>query len=70
MGTHIKFNMEHRYFKDWFEIDVDWNYPSPPRIGEFVNAWIWIETGKFDRADIGEILSLEGLKSLNAECYR
>ena len=43
MGAHIKFSMEHRYFRDWLEVDVDWNYPFLPRVGEFVNAWIWIE---------------------------
>lgn len=52
MGAHIKFSMEHRYFRDWLEVDVDWNYPFLPRVGEFVNAWIWIEAGKFSRADI------------------
>lgn len=35
MGVHIKFSMEHRYFKDWLEVDVDWNYPFLPRVGEF-----------------------------------
>ena len=70
MGAHIKFSLEHRYFKEWFEVDVDWNYPFLPRIGEFVNAWIRIEACKFDRAVIGEILSPEGLKSLNSERYQ
>ena len=70
MGAHIKFSLEHQYFKEWFEVDVDWNYPFLPRIGEFVNAWIWIEARKFDRADIGEILSPGGLKSLNSERYQ
>ena len=70
MGAHIKFSMEHRYFRDWLEVDVDWNYPFLPRVGEFVNAWIWIEAGKFSRADIEKILNPDGQENLNSEFYR
>ena len=70
MGAHIKFSMEHRYFRDWLEVDVDWNYPFLPRVGEFVNAWIWIEAGTFSSADIEKILNPDGQENLNSEFYR
>lgn len=70
MSVHVKFSIEHPYFQDWLEVDVCWNFPFLPRVGEFVNAWIWIEAGKFDYADAEKILSSEGLKSLHSEYYR
>ena len=37
---------------------------------KFVNAWIWIEAGKFSRADIEKILNPDGQENLNSEFYR
>lgn len=51
MSVHVKFSIEHPYFHDWLEVDVCWNFPFLSRVGEFVNAWIWIEAGAFDHAD-------------------
>ena len=48
---------------------VNWTFPFLPRIGEAVNAWIWIEENEIPREVIEKLLSDEGEKSLNAEDF-
>lgn len=43
MSVHIKFNLDHDFFKEPLSVTVEWKFPFLPRIGEAVNAWIWIE---------------------------
>ena len=64
MGAHIKFSTNIvilRIGLKSMEIGITLFLP---RIGEIVNAWIWIETSRFSRTDIEKILNSDGQKSL------
>jgi hypothetical protein len=49
---------------------VEWKFPFLPRIGEAVNAWIWIEETQISPEKIESILTTEGKKSRDAQIHR
>lgn len=62
--TEILMSIEGPYFKDELDVWVDWTLPFLPRVGEWINSWVWIEGNSFDVEEIKKILTAEGLKSL------
>lgn len=64
MSIHIKFNLIHPYFREPLRVGVEWGFPFLPRIGESVNAWIWIEEEQISREKVEKLLTKEGKESL------
>ena len=69
MSVHINFNLDHPYFLEPLQVGVEWKFPFLPRVGESVNAWIWIEETQISRERIEKLLSAEGKESLESEDF-
>lgn len=70
MSVPIYFNLDHSCFREPLRIRVEWKFPFLPRVGESVNAWIWIEETELNNKEIEDLLSAEGEKSRNAEIHK
>lgn len=70
MSVHINFNLDHPYFREPLQVWVKWKFPFLPRVGESVNAWIWIEEAQISSDKIESLLSTEGEESRNAEIHK
>lgn len=70
MSVHVNFNLEHPYFTEPLRVRFEWKFPFLPRVGEYVNAWIWIEEAQVSNEKIESILMEEGRKSRNSERYK
>lgn len=70
MSIHINFNLDHPYFREPLQVKVEWKCPFLPRIGESVNAWIWIEETEISKEKVESLLTAEGEKSYNSEIYK
>lgn len=66
MSVHINFNLDHPNFREPLRVGVEWKFPFIPRIGESVNAWIWIEERQIDSEEIENLLTAEGEKRRNS----
>ncbi len=67
MRTYIIFHLDHPYFIEPLRIRVEWKCLFLPRIGESINAWIWIEEAEISKEKVECLLSEEGRKSYNDE---
>jgi hypothetical protein len=70
MSVHINFNLDHPYFREPLRVRVEWKFPFLPRVGELVNAWIWIEEAEISNEKIESLLTAEGEDSRNAEIHK
>lgn len=70
MSVHINFNLDHPYFREPLQVMVEWKFPFLPRIGESVNAWIWIEEAEISNEKIESLLTTEGEESRNADIHK
>lgn len=69
MSIHINFNLDHPFFREPLQVKVKWTFPFLPRVGESVNAWIWIEEAQISNKEIERLLTAEGEKSYKAEIH-
>lgn len=69
MSVHINFNLDHPYFSEPLQVRVEWKFPFLPRVGELVNAWIWIEEAVINNKRIERLLTTEGENSYNTEIH-
>jgi len=60
----ILFHIDSKYFQDCFRVWVDWKYPFLPRLGDYVNGWIWIESEHIELSQLESLLTDEGKQSL------
>lgn len=70
MSIDIIFNLDHPHFREPLRVRVEWKSLFLPRIGEAVNAWIWIEETGISNEEIDRLLSAEGKKCYNEESQR
>lgn len=69
MSVHINFNLDHPYFREPLRVRVEWKFPFLPRIGEAVNAWIWIEEAEISSEKVEKLLTEEGEESYNEDIH-
>ena len=62
--VRILFHIDSRFFTEPFTVWVDWDFPFLPRVGEYVNAWLWIKSKYIKLSNVKEILTTEGEKDL------
>lgn len=67
MSVLVYFNLDHPYFQEPLRVRVEWKFSFLPRVGESVNAWIWIEEAEISNEEIENLLTTEGEKNRNAE---
>jgi len=60
----ILFHIDSRFFTEPFSVWVDWDFPFLPRVGEYVNAWLWIKSKHINLSEVKEILTIEGEEDL------